>query len=162
MNANAQTRGDITMRAVVQRVLRAAVTVDGETIGVIDNGLLVLLGVGEQDTETDLRYMVNKVTGLRVFPDDKGAMNRSVLQVEGEMLVVSQFTLYGDCRKGRRPSFVKAMEPERAERICNQFISLAKEAGVTRVASGRFGAMMDVELVNSGPVTLLIDSKKVF
>ena len=150
------------MRAVVQRVTRAEVEVDGEAVGSIGEGLMVLLGVGEGDTQKDLDYVVRKLVGLRVFPDERGAMNRSVLDVDGEMLVVSQFTLYGDCRKGRRPSFVKAMEPQEAERMCQELIDRARGAGVKKVESGVFGAMMDVELVNSGPVTLLIDSKKQF
>ena len=131
-------------------------------VGRVGDGLCVLLGVGEEDTDKDLEYLVNKVVGLRVFEDDAGAMNRSVLEVDGELLVVSQFTLYGDCRKGRRPSFIKAMKPGPAEQLCLRFAARARELGVRRVAEGRFRAMMDVELVNSGPVTLLIDSRKGF
>jgi D-tyrosyl-tRNA(Tyr) deacylase len=150
------------MRAVVQRVSRCEVRVDGETVGQIGPGLCVLLGVGEGDDEADLDYLVRKVVGLRVFEDDRGHMNRALAEVDGELLVISQFTLYGDCRKGRRPSFVKAMAPEPAERMCAAFAARARALGVGHVAEGRFGAMMDVDLVNNGPVTLLLDSKKLF
>ena len=149
------------MRAVVQRVTRAGVTVDGEELGRIGRGLVVLLGAGEGDTEQDVTYTANKVVGLRIFEDDKHYMNRSLLDVDGQMLVISQFTLYGDCRKGRRPSFVKALRPDEAERLCDLFVRLCRDRGVT-VATGRFGAMMDVDLCNSGPVTLLVDSRKQF
>jgi len=150
------------MRAVVQRVSRCEVRVGGEIVGRIGPGLCVLLGVGEGDEEADLDYLVRKVVGLRVFEDDQGHMNLGLADVAGELLVVSQFTLYGDCRKGRRPSFVKAMAPEPAERMCADFIARARAMGVRHVAEGRFGAMMDVSLVNSGPVTLVLDSKKLF
>ncbi|MDY0003377.1 MAG: D-aminoacyl-tRNA deacylase [Polyangia bacterium] len=150
------------MRAVVQRVERAEVRVGQEQVGRIAGGLLVLLGVGEGDSAEDLEYLVQKVIHLRVFEDEQGAMNRSLLEVGGELLVVSQFTLYGDCRKGRRPSFIKAMAPEPAEALCQAFVERSRELGVGHVAQGRFGAMMDVELLNQGPVTLLIDSRKVF
>lgn len=150
------------MRAVVQRVSRASVTVDDRKVGSIENGMLVFLGVGEGDERKDLDYMVKKLVGLRIFPDAQGSMNRSLLDVGGEMLVVSQFTLYGDCRKGRRPSFVKAMAPEEAERMCELFVEEVRLAGVSRVETGEFGAMMDVELLNDGPVTLMVDSKKLF
>ncbi len=150
------------MRAVVQRVSSCEVRVDGESVGKIGAGLCVLLGVGEGDEEADLDYLVRKVVGLRVFEDDRGHMNLALADVGGELLVISQFTLYGDCRKGRRPSFVKAMAPEPAERFCTEFARRARALGVTHVAEGRFGAMMDVDLVNSGPVTLMLDSKKLF
>ncbi len=150
------------MRAVVQRVSRASVSVDGREVGSIGRGMLVFLGVGEGDDEKDLDYMVKKVVGLRIFPDEGGSMNRSLLDVDGEMLVVSQFTLYGDCRKGRRPSFVKAMEPVRAEEMCDRFVRQVLASGVSKVETGVFRAMMDVELLNDGPVTLLVDSKKLF
>lgn len=150
------------MRAVVQRVHSCEVRVEGEVVGRIRSGLCVLLGVGEEDSEEDLDYLVRKVVGLRVFEDSQGAMNRSLLEVGGELLVISQFTLYGDCRKGRRPSFFKAMAPEPAEVLCRAFALRASALGVTHVAEGRFGATMDVELVNHGPVTLLVDSKKLF
>ncbi len=135
---------------------------DGEVVGKIGPGLCVLLGVGEGDDEADLDYLVPKVVGLRVFEDDRGHMNLALADVGGELLVISQFTLYGDCRKGRRPSFVKAMTPAPAERMCTDFATRARSLGVCHVAEGRFGAMMDVDLVNSGPVTLLLDSKKLF
>jgi D-tyrosyl-tRNA(Tyr) deacylase len=150
------------MRAVVQRVSRCEVRVQGEVVGRIGPGLCVLLGAGEGDTEADLDYLVPKVVGLRVFADDGGHMNRALAEVDGELLVISQFTLYGDCRKGRRPSFVKALAPEPAARLCAGFAERARALGVRHVAEGRFGAMMEVELVNSGPVTLLLDSRKLF
>ncbi len=149
------------MRGVVQRVSRARVTVDGEVTGEIGHGILLLLGAGEGDEPTDSAWLLEKVLNLRIFRDDEDKMNLSLLDVGGELLVVSQFTLYGDCRKGRRPSFVSAMEPQRAERMVERFVADARERGVV-VQTGRFGAMMDVELVNDGPVTLLLDSKKDF
>ena len=149
------------MRAVVQRVSWARVKVDQEVVGEIGPGLMVLLGAGEGDTEKDVDYVANKVANLRIFEDDRQNMNRSLLDVGGAMLVVSQFTLYGDCRKGRRPSFVAALEPVEAERLCDLFVERCEAQGVT-VATGRFRAMMDVELSNSGPVTLLVDSSKGF
>lgn len=149
------------MRAVIQRVSSARVTVDEEVTGEIGPGLLVLLGAGEGDTEGDLEYTLDKTVHLRIFRDDEGKMNRSLLDVGGELLVVSQFTLYGDVRKGRRPSFFSAMAPEPAEQMYEDFVARARERGVT-VATGRFGEMMDVELVNDGPVTILIDSSKQF
>ena len=149
------------MRAVVQRVSRAEVRVDGEVTGSIGHGILLLLAAGEGDEDSDIDWMLEKVTHLRIFADDEGKMNRSVLDVGGGLLVVSQFTLYGDCRKGRRPSFVKAMEPVGAEAMYEEFVKRARALGI-EVATGRFAAMMDVELVNDGPVTLLIDSTKAF
>lgn len=149
------------MRAVVQRVKWARVTVAGETVGEIPWGLLVLLGAGQNDSERDVDYLANKVVHLRIFEDDQHNMNRSVLEEEGAVLVVSQFTLYGDCRKGRRPSFIAALEPSAAERLCALFANRCREQGVP-VQEGRFGAMMDVELCNWGPVTILIDSNKQF
>jgi len=145
------------VRVVIQRVKRASVTVDGEIIGAIGPGLLVLLGVKQGDGERDLEFLVNKTIGLRIFPDEAGKMNRSVLDVGGELLVVSQFTLYGDARKGKRPSFTDAAPPEQAERLYELFCARARERGVA-VQTGRFAAMMDVELVNDGPVTILVDS----
>ncbi|MFH2008869.1 MAG: D-aminoacyl-tRNA deacylase [bacterium] len=150
------------MRAVVQRVSRCEVRVAGESVGRIGSGLCVLLGVGAQDTEADLDYLVRKVVGLRVFEDAQGAMNLALADLDGELMVISQFTLFGDCRKGRRPSFVHAMKPEPALRLCTRFAEQARALGVRHVAEGRFGAMMDVELVNDGPVTLLLDSAKQF
>ena len=149
------------MRAVVQRVSRAAVRVDGETVGAIGPGLVVLLGAGREDAEADVGWMARKVLDLRIFRDDAGRMNRSLLDAGGALLAVSQFTLYGDCRKGRRPSFAAALDPEPAEALYEQFVDAVRREGV-EVATGRFGAMMDVELVNDGPVTLLLDSEKRF
>ena len=139
------------MRAVVQRVSRASVTVDTRVTGAIDRGLLVLLGAGAGDGPTDLAYVVDKVVNLRIFPDDAGKMNRSVLDVGGGVLVVSQFTLYGDARKGNRPAFVAAARPEVAGPLYERF---CERAGALK---GSFGAHMDVELVNDGPVTLLLE-----
>jgi D-tyrosyl-tRNA(Tyr) deacylase len=150
------------MRAVVQRVSRAQVQVDRETVGRIDRGLLVLVGAGQGDGPDDAAYLVDKVVHLRIFPDEAGKMNRSVLEIDGGVLVVSQFTLYGDARKGRRPAFVAALEPARAEELVGRFTEGVRAAGVRQVATGRFGAMMDVELVNSGPVTILLDSNRTF
>jgi D-tyrosyl-tRNA(Tyr) deacylase len=145
------------MRACVQRVSSARVVVDGETVGEIGRGLLVLLGVAVTDDDADLRWLVDKVIGLRVFNDDEGKMNLALADVGGALLVVSQFTLLGDCRKGRRPSFIAAAPPEQAERVYEQFVAAARAAGVP-VATGKFRTHMDVELVNDGPVTLVIDS----
>ena len=149
------------MRAVVQRVSEASVTVDRERIGEIGAGLLVLVGVAEGDTETDAAYVAEKVVNLRVFEDGAGKMNRSLLDVGGELLAVSQFTLLGDARKGRRPSFIDAAPPDVGNRLYEAFCAAVRETGV-RVATGKFQAMMDVALVNQGPVTILIDSKKMF
>ncbi|MEM1349345.1 MAG: D-aminoacyl-tRNA deacylase, partial [Myxococcota bacterium] len=147
------------MRAILQRVTSASVRVDDEVTGSIDFGLMVLLGAGEGDSEADLDYVLDKTLHLRIFPDDAGKMNMSLLEVGGQMLVVSQFTLYGDTRKGRRPSFVKALEPVEAERLYDQFVARARARGV-HVETGRFGALMNVSLVNHGPVTLILDSSK--
>lgn len=149
------------MRAVVQRVRRARVTVSGEEVGVIGAGLLVFLGVRSGDTESDVIYLAEKIAGLRVFADQEGKMNLSVKDIGGEVMVVSQFTLYGDCRKGRRPSFTEAAPPEVAEKLYESFKEELRKQGL-RVASGRFQAYMHIELVNDGPVTLLLDSSKVF
>jgi len=149
------------MKAVLQRVSRASVTVAGEVIGKIDRGILVLLGVEPDDTDDDARQLADKTIALRVFDDAGGKMNLSLEEVGGSLLVVSQFTLLGDCRKGRRPSFIGAAPPELAEKLYNTFIGAAGSRGI-RVATGRFRAMMDVELVNDGPVTLLLDSRKRF
>jgi D-tyrosyl-tRNA(Tyr) deacylase len=149
------------MRAVVQRVRWARVKVEDEVVGEINGGLLVLLGAGKGDLEQDAEYLANKVTNLRIFEDDDQNMNRSLLDEGGSMLVVSQFTLYGDCRKGRRPSFVAALEPGEAERLCELFVARCASQGV-KVETGRFRAMMDVELCNAGPVTMLVDSQKQF
>ena len=149
------------MRAVIQRVSKASVTVAGEVTGAIESGFLVLLGVADGDTHADLDWMVNKVLGLRVFEDDEGKMNRSIQDTGGSMLVVSQFTLLGDCRKGRRPSFVNAARPEVANDVYEQFCAKVRAEGTT-VETGRFQQHMDVELINDGPVTLLLDSRKNF
>lgn len=149
------------MRACVQRVSEARVTVEGQIVGQIGCGMVVLLGVAQNDTSDDARQMASKIVGLRIFDDGEGKMNRSLAEVSGEMLVVSQFTLFGDCRKGRRPSFVDAAPPEMAERLYGEFVAAVAEQGIT-VATGRFRAMMAVALVNDGPVTLLLDSTKLF
>jgi D-tyrosyl-tRNA(Tyr) deacylase len=144
------------VRAVVQRVSRAAVRVDGETVGAIARGFVVLVGFAPADDEAALAWMAEKLAGLRVFGDAEGKMNLGIQEVGGAMLVVSQFTLYGDASKGRRPSFVGAAPPEQAEALYERFVALLRERGV-RVETGRFRAMMDVELVNDGPVTLLLE-----
>ena len=149
------------MRAVVQRVSRAKVTVAGEVTGEIGLGLMVLLGVADDDKQEDADYLAEKLVGLRIFPDEAGKMNRSLVEASGAMLVVSQFTLFGDCRKGRRPSFIKAARPEQAVNLYNAFVAEVRGRGIV-VATGRFQEHMDVELVNDGPVTLLIDSHKEF
>ena len=149
------------MRAVVQRVKESKVEVKGETVGAIGPGLLILLGVGEEDSEKDCAYLAEKIAHLRIFSDEEGLMNLSLMDTGGAALVVSQFTLWGDCRKGRRPSFAQAAGPERATVFYDHFISLLKKKGL-RVATGRFQEMMDVFLVNDGPVTLMLDSKKAF
>ncbi|QDV50243.1 D-aminoacyl-tRNA deacylase [Gimesia fumaroli] len=149
------------MRAVVQRVSRASVTVEGEITGQIEQGFLVLLGVGQDDTQDDVIYLAQKTVGLRVFEDADGKMNLALADVKGKMLVVSQFTLLGDCRKGRRPSFVNAARPEQADVLYQSFVAEVKGHGI-EVATGRFQQHMDVELVNDGPITLLLDSKKEF
>lgn len=149
------------MRAVVQRVSRAKVTVEGEITGEIGRGLMVLLGVNEDDTQDDANYLAEKIVSLRIFPDDEGKMNLSLSEIGGQMLIVSQFTLYGDCRKGRRPSFIKAARPEEADSLYRIFVVEVQGRGI-QTATGRFQAHMDVELVNDGPVTLLVDSRKEF
>lgn len=149
------------LRSVVQRVTRASVRVEGETVGKIGAGLLILFGVGENDAPSDLEWMVEKIVGLRIFEDDEGKMNRSVQDSSGEILMVSQFTLYGDCRKGKRPSFSTAAPPEQAKVLFEQAVEKVRAYGI-RVETGVFQADMQVELVNDGPVTLLIDSEKKF
>jgi len=150
------------MRAVVQRVRRARVTVGERVTGAIDQGLLVLLGAGAGDGPADLAYIVDKVVNLRIFADDAGKMNRSVLDVGGGVLVVSQFTLYGDARQGRRPAFTGALEPVAAKAMYEEAVTRIRAAGVARVETGEFAADMQVELVNDGPVTILLDSRKGF
>jgi D-tyrosyl-tRNA(Tyr) deacylase len=149
------------MRACVQRVDQAAVVVDGETVGQIGNGLLVLLGVSPGDTSDDANYLAEKIVDLRIFADDAGKMNRSLAECDGAMLVVSQFTLYGDCRKGRRPSFIDAAPPEQGEQLYQEFVAAVQGRGID-VATGRFRANMKVSSVNDGPVTMLLDSQKLF
>jgi D-tyrosyl-tRNA(Tyr) deacylase len=149
------------VRAVVQRVTQAAVRVEGAVVGEIGPGLLALLGVGAGDAEADAAYLADKIVNLRVFPDAAGVMNRSLLEAGGALLVVSQFTLFGDARKGRRPSYVDAAAPDEANRLYRSFVERARASGVS-VAEGVFRAMMDVSLVNQGPVTLLLDSRKLF
>ena len=149
------------MRAVVQRVRESRVEVKGRMVGRIGPGLLILLGVGQDDSLKDCDYMANKIAHLRIFSDEKDLMNLSLLDTDGAALVVSQFTLWGDCRKGRRPSFVKAAAPEAARRLYERFVALLKEKGIF-VATGKFQEMMDVHLINDGPVTLMLDSAKAF
>lgn len=145
------------MKAVVQRVKNAGVSVDGSMVSRIGNGLLVLLGVAQGDTRQEVKILVEKIINLRIFEDDKGKMNISLADVNGEMLVVSQFTLLGDCRKGRRPSFIRAAPPETAKDLYAYFIQYAIERGIA-TKSGVFQAMMEVSLTNSGPVTLILDT----
>ena len=149
------------MRAVIQRVTRAKVTVNGETTGEIGNGLLVLLGVATGDTDADADYLAEKIVGLRIFEDPDGKMNLSVADTAGALLVVSQFTLYGDVRRGKRPSFDAAAPPKQARQLYEYFVEKIRGAGLT-CETGRFQEMMQVELVNEGPVTILLDSTKVF
>ena len=149
------------MRAVVQRVCRARVKVGDEMTGEIGKGLLVLLGVGQEDTEGDADYLAEKVAGLRIFEDEAGKMNLSVGEIGGAVLAVSQFTLFGDVRRGKRPSFDAAARPERARELYNVFVEHIRAQGL-RCETGRFQEMMEVELVNTGPVTILLDSKKAF
>jgi D-tyrosyl-tRNA(Tyr) deacylase len=149
------------MRAVVQRVSQASVRVDEQVCGAIGPGLLVLLGVGKNDSAQDAALLADKITNLRIFDDEHGLMNLSLLETQGEILVVSQFTLFGDCRKGRRPSYSTAAPPAEAARLYEQFIHEIRARQVT-VATGKFQAMMDVALINNGPVTLLLDTEKKF
>jgi D-aminoacyl-tRNA deacylase len=146
------------MRAVIQRVTQGSVTVQEEIVGRIGSGLLVLLGVAADDDPQDADWMATKICHLRIFEDDGGKLNRSLIDCQGEMLVVSQFTLYGDCRKGRRPSFVKAAAPEKGESLYRRFVDQVRQEGVT-VATGRFRSLMNVALVNHGPVTLIVESR---
>jgi len=148
------------MRVVVQRVSRAQVSIDGEALGKIGNGLVILLGVREDDTEEEARYLADKCVNLRIFQDEQDKMNLSALDVGGELLSISQFTLYGDCRKGRRPSFIHAARPELGEHLYNVFNKYLGESGLT-VETGRFGGMMDVDIYNQGPVTIIIDTKEI-
>ena len=149
------------MKALLQRVSRASVTVDGEVIGEIGAGLMILLGVQEGDGEKEADFLADKTAGLRIFEDEAGKMNRSLLDVGGEALVVSQFTHCADARKGRRPSFIKAMKPPEADRLYRYYTEALRRAGVRRVATGEFGAMMQVEIHNDGPVTILLDTDEI-
>ena len=149
------------MRAVIQRVSRASVSVDGSVVGQIGTGFVVLLGVAEEDDQQDVIQLATRVAGLRVFEDDEGRMNLALSDVGGGVLVVSQFTLMGDCRKGRRPSFVAAADPEKANALYESFVAELKGRGIA-VETGKFRAHMEVELVNDGPVTLLLDSNRLF
>lgn len=149
------------MRCVVQRVTSASVTVNGETVGAIGQGLMVLIGVSDEDGEADLKYMAEKVPNLRIFDDENGVMNRSVLDIGGSILAVSQFTLYGDARGGRRPSYIRAAKPEEANALYEKLIAAWRAKGI-QVETGRFRTEMAVSLVNDGPVTILMDSTKLF
>jgi D-aminoacyl-tRNA deacylase len=149
------------MRAVIQRVTRASVTVAGEIVGEIERGLVVLLGIARDDQQKDADYLVDKIAALRIFDDSEGKMNLSVQNIEGALLVVSQFTLYGDVRRGLRPSWIDAAAPETAEPIYEYFVSKCRDK-TSQVATGSFRRMMQVELVNDGPVTILLDSRKLF
>lgn len=149
------------MRAILQRVSSASVRVEGQVIGQIESGFLVLLGIAADDTPEDVSYLAGKICGLRVFEDDEGKMNRSIEETGGAMLIVSQFTLYGDCRKGRRPSFIDAARPEVAVPLYERFLDEVRGYGI-RVETGQFQAQMEVSLVNDGPVTMMIDSRKTF
>ncbi len=149
------------MRCVVQRVTEASVTVNGETVGAVGPGLMVLIGVSTEDTDADLKYMTEKVPNLRIFDDENGVMNRSVLDVGGGILAVSQFTLYGDARGGRRPSYIRAAKPDEANDMYERLVAAWRAKGI-HVETGRFRTDMQVSLVNDGPVTILLDSEKAF
>jgi len=148
------------MRAVIQRVNSGSVAVDDKIVGSINKGFVVLLGVSEKDTEADVLYMVDKTVNMRIFEDDNEKMNLSLLDIKGELLVVSQFTLYGDCRKGRRPNFMSAARPEKAEELYNEFVRKSRELGV-KTETGTFQAYMKVNIENDGPVTVIVDSEKI-
>ena len=147
------------MKALVQRVTEGSVSVDGQVIGAIGKGLVILFGAGRGDTEKDVVYLAEKCANLRIFEDEDGKMNRSLLDIGGEALVISQFTLYGDCRKGRRPGFSDAADPAEAERFYEQFLALIAQAGVKNVQHGKFGADMQVKIFNDGPVTFMLESR---
>lgn len=149
------------MRAIVQRVTKASVSVDNNIIGSIGEGLLIFLGIGKEDDDKDLEYLVDKVLGLRIFQDEDDKMNLSLLDIDGELLIISQFTLYGDVRRGKRPSFIASGNPEIAEKIYLEFIDKCMETGV-KTEKGVFGADMNISLINQGPVTIMLDSKKLF
>ena len=149
------------MRAVVQRVSKGRVTVDGQVVGEIGKGLVVLVGVGQEDNEDDIKYLADKIVNLRIFEDENEKMNLSLMDTDGELLIVSQFTLYGDCRKGKRPSFDKASRPQIAKELYNKFVEYCGKYDI-KIQTGEFQAMMAVDIFNDGPVTLLLDSKKDF
>lgn len=146
------------MKVVLQRSKEASVKVNDDVVGEISSGFVLLVGVTHDDTEEDCRYLADKIVNLRIFEDENEKMNHSLLEVGGEILSISQFTLYGDCRKGRRPNFMAASKPDHAEKLYNQFNQMLEDKGI-RVATGTFGAMMDVSLINDGPVTLILESK---
>lgn len=148
------------MRTVIQRVSRASVTVEGEIVGAIDQGFLILLGIAPSDTEVEAKWLADKIAVMRIFEDENGKFNRSLLDVGGAALIVSQFTLYADTSYGRRPSFIKAAPPDIAAPLVNRFAELLRAAGVQRVETGRFGAMMAVELINDGPTTIILDRER--
>lgn len=149
------------MRAVVQRVKRSSVTVDSQVVGKINKGFNVLVGISKDDNIEDLKYIKEKIMNLRVFSDENDKMNLTLKDVQGELLIISQFTLYGDCRKGRRPNFMDALGGEEAKKLYNEFLELFKKEDI-KVAAGIFGADMEVEIINDGPVTLLLESKRIF
>ena len=149
------------MRIVIQRVIGAELWISNKLYSQINKGILVLLGIGQDDNSNDINYLIDKLFNLRIFPDNDNTMNLSIVDINGDVLIVSQFTLYGDCRKGRRPSYSNAMKPDLAESIYNQFIEKAKTYNLN-IQTGKFQAMMDIKLTNWGPVTLLVDSKKGF
>ncbi|PKM59587.1 MAG: D-tyrosyl-tRNA(Tyr) deacylase [Firmicutes bacterium HGW-Firmicutes-4] len=150
------------MRAVIQRVSSSEVRIDNESVGKINHGLNVLLGIKDDDTEADMDYIINKLVNLRIFEDADGKMNRSILDVDGELLLVSQFTLYGDCRKGRRPGFTRSGPVDQAEKKYDIFVDKLKSQPIKKIETGVFQAEMEVSIVNDGPVTLLLDSEKNF
>lgn len=150
------------MRAVVQRVKRSSVIVEGEVIGKIDQGLCCLIGIKSSDSTEDLKYIRDKILKLRIFEDENGNLNKSVLDIGGELLLVSQFTLYGDGRKGNRPSFINAMKREEANNLFNDFVEMFKKECNLNIKTGSFGSDMEVEIINDGPVTILLDSEKIF
>jgi D-tyrosyl-tRNA(Tyr) deacylase len=158
MRYDIQSINRAIMRAVIQRVKESIVTVGNQTVAKIGNGLLVFLGIAKEDSLQDVDYLADKIVNLRIFEDENGKMNRSLRETEGEMLVVSQFTLLGDCRKGRRPSFVHAAEPVKANELYEWFVSLVRQKGIS-VQTGQFRTMMAVSLINDGPVTLIVESK---
>jgi len=149
------------VRAVVQRVKRAEVRVNGRVVGAVGEGMVVLLGVGKEDTQEAAAALADKIVNLRIYDDQQGRMNRSILEIQGGLLCVSQFTLYGDCRKGRRPSYDRAARPDMACRLYEAFVESVRARGIT-VQTGQFQALMEVDLVNDGPVTLVLDSERVF